>query len=154
MVEAMYERSPGYFKQFQINFRFFITEEKPKSTFAKVSAICMHTDSLFCGVLPANHYDVLFDVSDVATDFLRKTKLYSVPCLYTTFNCFFLEWQGLGENWYGFRKIEASCGIQWSNVTDEGKYYKHSKTFTQFGQWRWLQNSAGSWKYCFQNSRK
>ena len=72
MVEAMYERSPGYFKQFQKNFRFFITEEKPKSTFAKVSAICMHTDSLFCGVLPANHYHVLFDVSDVTTDFLKK----------------------------------------------------------------------------------
>ena len=69
----MYERSPGYFKQFQKNFRFFITEEKPKSTFAKVSAICMHTDSLFCGVLPANLYHVLFDVSDVATDFFKKT---------------------------------------------------------------------------------
>ena len=51
---------------------FFITDEKPKSTFAKVSAICMHTDCLFCGVLPANHYHVLFDVSDVATDFLKN----------------------------------------------------------------------------------
>ena len=75
MVKAMYERSPGYFKQFQKKFRFFNTEEKPKSTFAKVSAICMHTDSLFCRVLPTNRYHVLFDVSDVATDFLKKTKL-------------------------------------------------------------------------------
>ena len=41
----------------------------------------MHTDSSFCGVLPANHYHVLFDVSDVATDFLKKTKLYSVPSM-------------------------------------------------------------------------
>ena len=72
MVDAMSESSPGYFKQFQKNFRFFISEEKPKSTFAKVSAICMHIDSLYCGVLPANHFHVLFDVSDVATDFLKK----------------------------------------------------------------------------------
>ena len=28
MVEAMYERSPGFFKQFQKNFKYFISEEK------------------------------------------------------------------------------------------------------------------------------
>ena len=119
MVEAMYERSPGYFKQFQKNFRFFITEEKPKSTFAKVSAICMHTDSLFCGVLPANHYHVLFDVSDVTTDFLKKTKLCSVPCLFTTFNCLFSNGKDLETIGTVFEKLKLA--VEYNGLTLQTK---------------------------------
>ena len=32
MVEAMFERSPNYFKQFQKQFKFLITDEKPNLT--------------------------------------------------------------------------------------------------------------------------
>ena len=45
-----------------LNFRFYISEEKPNSTFAKNDATCMHNENVFCGVLPADHYHDLFDV--------------------------------------------------------------------------------------------
>ena len=89
MVEAMYERLPAYFKQFQKNFRFLVSDEKPSSLFAKNYAVCMHFENGFCEVLPSNHYHVLFDVSDVSTEILKRNKLYAVPCLYTTFKTFF-----------------------------------------------------------------
>ena len=89
MVEAMYERSPAYFKQFQKNFRFFVSEEKPSSMFARNYAVCMHFENGYCELLPSNHYHVLFDVSEVSTEILKRNKLYAVPCLYTTFKTFF-----------------------------------------------------------------
>ena len=89
MVEARYERPPAYFKQFQKNFRFFVSDEKPSSMFARNYAVCMHFENGFCEVLPSNHYHVLFDLSDVSTEILKQNKLYSVPCLYTTFKTFF-----------------------------------------------------------------
>ena len=76
MVEAMYERSPAYFKQFQKNFRFFVSEEKPSSMFARNYAVCMHFENGYCELLPSNHYHVLFDVSDVSTEILKRNKLY------------------------------------------------------------------------------
>ena len=88
MVEAMYERSPAYFKQFQKSFRLFISEEKPFSMFARNYALCMHFENGYCEVLPSNHYHVLFDVSDVSTEISKQNKLYAVPCLYTTFKTF------------------------------------------------------------------
>ena len=99
MLEAMYERSPAYFKQFQKNFRFFVSEEKPSSMFARNYAVCMHFENGYCELLPSNHYHVLFDVSDVSTEILKRNKLYAVPCLYTTFKTFFfqteLQWRQL-----------------------------------------------------------
>ena len=38
MVEAMFERSPNYFKQFQKQFKFLIVEEKP--TFSIGFSVC------------------------------------------------------------------------------------------------------------------
>ena len=104
---------------FKKNSGFFITEEKPKSTFAKVSAICMHTDSLFCGVLPAYHYHVLFDVSDVATDFFKKTKFYSVPCLYTTVNCLFSNGKDLETIGTVFEKLKLA--VEYNGLTLQTK---------------------------------
>ena len=75
----------------------------------------MHTDSLFCGVLPANHYHVLFDVSDVATDFLKKTKFYSVPCLYTTFNCLFSNGKDLETIGTVFEKLKLA--VEYNGLT-------------------------------------
>ena len=85
MVEAMYERSPAYFKQFQKKFRFFfVSDEKPSSLFARNYAECMHFENGYCEVLPSNHYHVLFDVSDVSTEILKQNKLYAVPFLVCT----------------------------------------------------------------------
>ena len=88
-MEAIYERSPGYFKQLQKNFRFFVSEEKRSSMFARNYAVCMHFENGYCEVLHSNHYHVLFDVSDVSTEILKRNKLYAVPCLYTTLKTFF-----------------------------------------------------------------
>ena len=76
----------------------------------------MHTDSLFCGVLPANQYHVLFDVSTdflclmcfKSTDFFKKTKLYSVPCLNTTFNCLFSNGKDLETIGTVFEKLKLA----------------------------------------------
>ena len=77
-MEAMNERSPAYFKQFQKNFRFFVSEEKPSSMFARNYAVCMHFENGYCEVLPSNHNHVLFEVSDVSTEILKRNKLYAV----------------------------------------------------------------------------
>ena len=47
MVEAMFERSPGYFKQFQKQFNFFVTDEKLNLTDLNNFAVCSHYNSDF-----------------------------------------------------------------------------------------------------------
>ena len=49
----------------------------------------MHFENGYFEVLPSNRYHVLFDVSDVSTEILKRNKLYAVPCLYKTFKPFF-----------------------------------------------------------------
>ena len=68
----MYEHSPAYFQQFQKNFRFFVSDEKPSSLFAKNYAVCMQFENGYCEVLPSNPYHVLFDMSDVSTELLKR----------------------------------------------------------------------------------
>ena len=80
----------------------------------------MHTDSFFCGVLPANQYHVLFDVSDVATDFFRKTKLYSVSCLYTTFNCLFSNGKDLETIGTVFEKLRLAVEYNGLKIQTKG----------------------------------
>ena len=121
LVEAMYERSPGYFKQFQKNLRFFVSEEKPSSMFARNYAVCMHFENNYCEVLPSNHYHWLFYVSDVSTEKLKQNKFYAVPCSYTTFKTFFFKRSHSGDNWRDFRKTQTSCGIQWFSAADKGE---------------------------------
>ena len=62
MVEAMYEGSPNYIKQFQKQFKFQIVEEKPTFSNTNVYAVCAHFDSEFCGLV-TNHYHVLLDTT-------------------------------------------------------------------------------------------
>ena len=123
MVEAIYERSPGYFKRFQKNFRFFVSEEKPSSMFARNYAVCMHFENGYCEVLPSNHYHVLFDVSDVSTEMLKRNKLQAVPCLYTTFKKNFQT----EPQW-------TSCGIRWFSAADKRRSHQHSEALTKFEQ--------------------
>ena len=49
----------------------------------------MHFENGYYELLPSNHYHVLFDVSEVSTEILKRNKPYAVPCLYTTFKTFF-----------------------------------------------------------------
>ena len=84
----MYERSPAYFKQFQKKIRFFVSEEKPSSMFAKITLFACILKTAIVNCYPSNHYHVLFDVSDVSTEIIKRNKLYAVPCLYTTFKTF------------------------------------------------------------------
>ena len=44
MVEAMFERSPSYFKQFQKELKFLVTNEKISLSSVKTFAVCSHFD--------------------------------------------------------------------------------------------------------------
>ena len=65
MVEAMFERSPDYFKQFRKNFRFSLLREKPKlgvdfqSDMVLAFGLHSPTHDGFCNDLSHNHYHVL-----------------------------------------------------------------------------------------------
>ena len=121
MVEAMYERSSAYFKQFQKNFRFFVSDEKPCSMFARNYAVCMHFENGLFEVLPSNHYHVLFDVSDVSTEILKRKKLYSVPCLYTTFKTFFSNGATVKTTGEIFKKLKLAVEYNGSTPPTKGE---------------------------------
>ena len=89
MVEAMFERSPGYFKQFQKAFKIVVCDEKPELNVVTNYAVCVHFENTFC-TLKTKHYHVLVDTSDVAkySDKSKIKKNYTVPCLYTRFKIF------------------------------------------------------------------
>ena len=70
MVEAMYERSPNYFKQFQKQFKFQIVEEKPTLSNPNAYAMCAHFDSDSCGLV-TNHYHVLLDTTTSEKEILK-----------------------------------------------------------------------------------
>ena len=97
MAEAMFERSPNYFKQFQKQFKFIIADEKPNLTASNNYAVCPHFESEFCQ-LPTNHFHVLIEsASDVET--MKPIKIFAVRCLITTFRRLFstsasLEFKG------------------------------------------------------------
>ena len=89
MVEAMYERSPAYFKHLQQNFSFFVLEEISSSMFARDYAVCIHSENGYCEVSLSKLYHVLFDACDVSTEILKRSKLFAFPFLYTTFKSLF-----------------------------------------------------------------
>ena len=99
MVEAMYEQSPDYFKQFRKNYKFFILNHEPK-------IFRLRFKSKFCGILYSNkldfcnhssdnekHYHVLVEFTKESTDLLNKrtSKAFVVPCLLSTFKFLMLE---------------------------------------------------------------
>ena len=85
----MCERSLGFFKQFQKNFKCFISIEKPNFSCLKSFAFCMHFESIHCDYNPTNRYRVLIDVWEFSAEFLKQTKPCSVPRLFTTFRYLF-----------------------------------------------------------------
>ena len=78
MVEAMYEQSPDYFKQFRKNYKFLILNHEPNfSGFATKAmfAVSSHSNKLdFCNHSIDNekHYQVLVEFTKDSTDYLTR----------------------------------------------------------------------------------
>ena len=84
MVEAMFERSPNYFKQFQKQFKFLILEEKPSFSIGNFYAVCTHFDSEFCNLVNS-HYHLLIDTTTFENETLKRYQSVPVPFVYTAF---------------------------------------------------------------------
>ena len=103
MVEAMYEQSPDYFKQFRKKYKFFILNHEPNfSGFASKAnfAVSSHSNKLdFCNhsIDKEKHYHVLVEFTKEATDLLNKmtSKAFVVPCLLSTFKYLILGFKFL-----------------------------------------------------------
>ena len=81
----------------------------------------MHFENGFCDVLPSNHYHVLFDVSDVSTEILKRNKFYSVPCLYTTFKIFFSNGATVDTTGEIFEKLKLAVVYNGSTPPTKGE---------------------------------
>ena len=75
MVEAMYEQSSDYFKQFRKNYKFFILNNEPnfsgfasKANFA-VFSYSNKLESCNHSIDNQKHYHVLVELTKVFTDF-------------------------------------------------------------------------------------
>ena len=88
MVEAMYERSPSYIKQFKKQFKSQIVEGKPTSSNTNVYAVCAHFDSEFCNLV-TNHYHVLIDTATFEKEPLKRNQTFPVPCIFTALISYF-----------------------------------------------------------------
>ena len=116
MVEAMYGRSPNYFKQFQKQFKFQIVEEKPTLSNTNVYAVCAHFDSEFCGLV-TNHYHVLLDTTTIEKETLKRNKNFPVPCIFTTFKFLFLTATTLETNGDVFTKLKLA--VEFNSSADK-----------------------------------
>ena len=98
MVEAMYEQSQNYFKQFRKNYKFFFLNHEPNfSGFASKAnfVVSSHLNKLdFCNHSIDNekHSHVLVELTKESTDLLNKmsSKAFVVPCLLSTIEYLFL----------------------------------------------------------------
>ena len=84
MVEAMFEMSPDYFRQFQKRFIFFTCDHLPVNLSTHSAyAYAYHNESVqfdFCSKI--NHYHV---VLDAAAEENLMLQVFSIPCLYTCY---------------------------------------------------------------------
>ena len=97
MVEAMFERSPNYFKQFRKKFKFLIVEEKPTFSIGNCYAVCAHFDSEFCNLV-SSHYHVLIDTTTLKTKHCNDFKAFLALCLYS-FQVLVLDCTKFGDKW-------------------------------------------------------
>ena len=107
IVEAIYERSPNYFKQFQKQFNFQVVEEKPTLSDTNVYAVCAHFDSEFCGLV-TNHHHVLLDTTTFEKETLKRNQNFPVPCIFTTLKFLFLTATTLETNGDVFTKLKLA----------------------------------------------
>ena len=85
-MEAVYERSPNYFKQFQNEFIFKIVDQKPTDITSLFNyAVCPHFE--FCQTA-TNQFHLLIDSSTDAGPTKQNTS-FVVPCLFTNFKPLF-----------------------------------------------------------------
>ena len=92
MAEAMIEVVlPDYFKKFQPNFKFVITEKNPNLSTFKNYAFGSHFKSEYCPFSVGNekktHYHILIqiDSEEQLNQFFPSQKCFSVPCIFTCF---------------------------------------------------------------------
>ena len=100
MVEAVFERSPNLFKQFQ---------KESKISHCTISignlfAMCAHFDSEFC-ILVNNHYHFLIDTTALENETLKRYQSCPVPCVYTAFKFLFWTAPNLKTNGDVFSKL-------------------------------------------------
>ena len=124
MVEAMFERSPIYFKQFQKQFKFLVTNEKINWSSVKNFAVRSHFDSEFCQLTTTtstNHFHVLIDTSEAVTtynDIFKRNKAFPVSCLFTTFRYLFSSAVDLETKGDVFFKLKLAVDF---NIKNEDK---------------------------------
>ena len=116
MVEAMYERSPNYLKQFQKQFKFHIFEEKLTLSNTNVYKVCAHFDSEFCGLV-TNDYHVLLDTTTFEKETLKRNQNFLVPCIFTTFKFFFSTATTLETNGDVFIKLKLA--VEFNSSADK-----------------------------------
>ena len=80
MVEAMFERSANYFKQFYRQLKFLIVEEKLTFSIGNLYAVCAHFDSEFCNLVDS-YYHILTDTSTFENELFCALFLYSFQIL-------------------------------------------------------------------------
>ena len=116
MVEAMYERSQSYFKQFLKQLRFKIVDQKLTDiTSLNNYAVCPHLESEF-GQIATNHFHLLIDSStDVGCS--KQNKSFAVPCLFTTFKNLFSNSSKLETNGEVFTKLKLA--VDFNDKTGE-----------------------------------
>ena len=107
MVEAMFERSPNYFKQFQKHFKFLILEEKPSFSIGNFYAVCAHFDSEFCNLVNS-HYHVLIDTTTFENETVKRYQSFPVPCVYTAFKFLFWTAPNLKSDGDVFTKLKLA----------------------------------------------
>ena len=116
MVEAMYERSPSYFKQFEKQLRFKIVDQKPTDITSLINyAVCPHFESEFCQIA-TNHFHLLIDSStDIGST--KQNKSFAVPCLFTTFKHLFSNSSKLETNGDVYTKLKLA--VDFNDKTGE-----------------------------------
>ena len=114
----MFERSPGYFKQFQKQFKFFVTDEKIGLTSLNNFAVCSHYNTDFCQLSTTNqhHFLVLVDPTHDALETTERNKIFFVPCLFTTFRHLFSMALDLKAKGDMFMKLELAVDFNIKNA--------------------------------------
>ena len=87
MVEAMFERTPEYFRQFQKLFRYFICNSEPQfeSNPTKNFAYSQYKNEDHCKIQQF-HYHVIAASDQLPQSFKdTSSKPYTIPCLFTCF---------------------------------------------------------------------
>ena len=94
MVEAMYEQSPEFFKEFRKNFKFFLLNNEPDASQLPLNtnfAFATHSiQNESCAQLLDNdhpHIHVLIEVTKDCVDVVKKmtSTTFVVPCLLSSF---------------------------------------------------------------------